>query len=57
MQNTIDLREIFTRQGVIPDLFKLEQLRQLKAKKYLGKGGIYYPTDLLLQSIKLTQKD
>lgn len=56
MQNTADLQEISTSQGVIPDLFKLEQLRQLKAKKCLGKGGIYYQTDLLLESIKLTQK-
>lgn len=57
MQNTAVLQKISRSQGVIPDLFKLEQLRQLKAKKCLGKGRIYYQTDLLLQSIKLTQKD
>lgn len=57
MQNTLDPHQISTSQGVIPDLFKLEQLRQLKAKKCLGKGRNYYQTELLLQSIKLTQKD
>lgn len=39
MQNTADRQEISIHQGVIPDLFKLEQLKQLKAKKCLGGRG------------------
>lgn len=57
MLNSTDPHQISTSQGVNPDLFELQQLRQLKAKKCLGKGGNYYQTELLLQSIKLTQKD
>lgn len=57
MLNITDPQQISTSQGVIPGLLELEQLKQLKTKKYLGKGGNYHQTELLLQSIKLAQKD
>lgn len=57
MLNITDPQKISTSQGVIPGLLELEQLKQLKTKKCLGKGGNYHQTELLLQSIKLAQKD